>query len=40
VFDQKGILQTTMQGSPVGRLQADLPPNQLEGMTKRLLGIK
>jgi peroxiredoxin len=40
VFDQKGILQTTMQGNPVGRLQADLPPNQLEGMTKRLLGIK
>jgi hypothetical protein len=40
VFDQKGILQTTMQGSPVGRLQADLPPAQLEGTTKRLLGIK
>jgi peroxiredoxin len=40
VFDQKGLLQTTMQGSPVGRLQADLPPNQLEGMTKKLLGIK
>lgn len=40
VFDQKGFLQTTMQGNPVGRLQADLPPNQLEGMTKRLLGIK
>jgi peroxiredoxin len=40
VFDQKGILQTTMQGNPVGRLQPDLPPNQLEGMTKKLLGIK
>ena len=40
VFDQKGILQTSIQGNPVGRLQADLPPNQLEGMTKKLLGIK
>jgi peroxiredoxin len=40
VFDQKGILQTSMQGTPIGRLQADLPPNQLEGMTKRLLNIK
>jgi peroxiredoxin len=40
VFDQKGILQTTVQGSPVGKLQADLPVNQLEGMTKRLLGLK
>lgn len=40
VFDQKGILQTTIQGSPVGRLQPDLPQNQLEGMVKRLLGIK
>lgn len=39
VFDQKGILQTSMQGSPVGRIQADLPPNQLEGLTKRLLGL-
>ncbi len=40
VFDQKGILQTTIQGGPVGRLQADLPQNQLEGMIKRLLNIK
>ena len=40
VFDQKGILQTTLQGSPVARLQADLPVNQLEGMTKKLLAIK
>jgi cytochrome oxidase Cu insertion factor (SCO1/SenC/PrrC family) len=40
VFDQKGILQMTMQGNPVGRLQADLPANQLEGMTKKLLAIK
>ncbi|MSU51056.1 MAG: TlpA family protein disulfide reductase [Opitutus sp.] len=40
VFDQKGILQTTIQGSPVGRLQPDLPQNQLEGMVKKLLGIK
>jgi peroxiredoxin len=40
VFDQKGILQTTLQGSPVGRLQPDLPANQLEGMIKKLLGVK
>ncbi len=40
VFDQKGILQTTIQGGPVGRLQADLPQNQLEGMIKKLLNIK
>ncbi len=40
VFDQKGILQTTIQGSPVGKLQPDLPQNQLEGMVKKLLGIK
>jgi len=40
VFDQKGILQTTIQGGPVGRLQADLPQNQLEGMVKKLLNIK
>lgn len=40
VFDQKGILQTTLQGNPVGRITADLPQNQLEGMVKRLLGIK
>ena len=40
VFDQKGLLQTTLQGSPVARLQADLPVNQLEGMTKKLLAIK
>lgn len=40
VFDQKGILQTTIQGGPVGRLQADLPQNQLEGTIKRLLNIK
>lgn len=40
VFDQKGILQTTIQGSPVGRLQPDLPQNQLDAMVKKLLGIK
>ncbi len=40
VFDQKGILLTSIQGSPVGRLQADLPQNQLEGTIKRLLNIK
>ncbi len=40
VFDQKGILQTTLQGAPVGRIVADLPQNQLEGLVKRLLGIK
>jgi peroxiredoxin len=40
VFDQKGILQTSFQGSPVGRLQPDLPQNQLERTVKKLLGIK
>jgi peroxiredoxin len=37
VFDQKGILQTPFQGTPVGRLQPDLPMNQLENLLKHLL---
>ncbi len=40
VFDQKGMLLTTIQGGPVGRLQADLPQNQLEGTIKKMLNIK
>lgn len=40
VFDQNGLLQTTIQGNPVGRIQADLPQNQLVGMLKQLLKIK
>jgi len=40
VFDQKGILQTTLVGTPVARVTADFPANQLEGTVKKLLGIK
>jgi peroxiredoxin len=31
VFDQKGILQTTLTGTPIARVTADFPQNQLEG---------
>lgn len=37
VLDQKGMLQSTMQGTT---LTVNLPVNQLEGQVKRLLGIK
>jgi peroxiredoxin len=37
VFDQKGMLQHTMQGS---NLTVNLPVNQLEGQVRRLLGMK
>lgn len=40
VFDQKGILFTTVSGSPVGRLTPNLEVNQLEGVTKALLAKK
>jgi peroxiredoxin len=40
VFDQKGILQTNPQGAPVAMLTPNLPLNQLEGLLKKLLGIK
>lgn len=40
VFDQKGMLQMSVQGSPVGRIVADTPQNQLEPTVRRLLGIK
>jgi peroxiredoxin len=40
IFDQKGILQTTLAGSPVARVTPDFPQNQLEGKVKQLLGIK
>lgn len=40
IFDQKGILQTGIQGTQVGRVSPDWPQNQLEGKVKQLLGIK
>jgi peroxiredoxin len=40
IFDQKGLLQTTLAGAPVARVTADFPQNQLEGKVKQLLGIK
>jgi peroxiredoxin len=40
VFDQKGILQTLPQGQPIGKLTPDVPMNQLEGLLKRLYGVK
>jgi hypothetical protein len=40
VFDQKGMLQMNVQGSPIGRIVADTPQNQLEPTVRRLLGIK
>jgi glutathione peroxidase-family protein len=40
VFDQKGMLQMNVQGSPVGRIVADTPQSQLEPTVRRLLGIK
>jgi peroxiredoxin len=40
VFDQKGVLQTNPQGAPVAMLTPNLPLNQLEGLLKKLLGIK
>ena len=40
VFDQKGLLQTTLAGSPVARVTPDIPMNQLEGLVKQLMGIK
>jgi peroxiredoxin len=40
IFDQKGILQTTLTGTPIARVTPDFPQNQLEGKVKQLLGIK
>jgi len=40
VFDLKGILQTLPQGQPIGKLTPDVPMNQLEGLLKRLYGVK
>lgn len=40
VFDQKGMLQTIPQGTPVAFLSPNVPPNQLEGLLKKLLAIK
>jgi hypothetical protein len=40
LFDQKGILQTGLQGVPVARVSPDWPMNQLEGKVKQMLGIK
>lgn len=40
VFDQKGILQTSLQGSPVASLTPNLPVDQLDGTVKKLLNIK
>jgi peroxiredoxin len=40
IFDQKGILQTTLAGAPIARVTPDFPQNQLEGKVKQLLGIK
>lgn len=40
LFDQKGILQTTLAGSPIARVTPDFPLNQVEGKVKQLLGIK
>ena len=40
IFDQKGMLQTTLQGAPVAAITPDIPNNQVEGMVKRLLGVK
>lgn len=37
LFDQKGMLQHTMQGTT---LTINLPVNQIEGQVKRLLGVK
>jgi peroxiredoxin len=36
VFDQKGILYTTILGSPIGQLTPNLDVNQLEGIFKTL----
>lgn len=40
LFDQKGILQTGLQGSPVSRVTPDWPQNQVEGRVRQMLGIK
>ncbi|WP_414664074.1 TlpA disulfide reductase family protein [Horticoccus sp. 23ND18S-11] len=40
VFDQKGILQMSFQGSPVKSYTSNLPVDQLEPTVKRLLNIK
>lgn len=40
IFDQKGILQTGLQGVPIARVTPDWPQNQVEGKVKQLLGIK
>lgn len=40
LFDQKGILQTGLQGSPVLRVSPDWPQNQVEGKVRQMLGIK
>ena len=40
ILDQKGILQTTLAGTPVARVTPDFPTNQVEGKIKQLLGVK
>lgn len=40
VFDQKGILQTSIQGAPVAVVTPNLPVDQLEPTVKKLLNIK
>jgi peroxiredoxin len=40
LFDQKGILQTTLQGNPVASITPNWPQNQVEPKVKALLGIK
>lgn len=40
VFDQKGIMQTTLVGTPIARVSPDIPQNQLEAHVKKLLGVK
>lgn len=40
LFDQKGILQTGLQGAPIARVTPDWPQNQVEREIRRMLGIK
>lgn len=40
LFDQKGILQTGLQGVPIARVTPDWPQNQVEGKVRQMLGIK
>lgn len=40
LFDQKGILQTGLQGTPIARVTPDWPMNGVEREVRRMLGIK